>query len=48
MPTCRYGQDKLKAPEGFLAGLVDVVVTKMGPTFPELVSARDTIHSSIR
>ncbi|KAK9862647.1 hypothetical protein WJX84_012264 [Apatococcus fuscideae] len=43
----RYGQDKLKAPEGFLASLVDVVVTKMGSIFPELVSARNTIHGSI-
>ena len=48
MLGCRYGQDKLKAPEGFLATLIDVVVTKMGPTFPELVAARNTIHASIR
>ncbi|KAK9864654.1 hypothetical protein WJX84_012314, partial [Apatococcus fuscideae] len=43
----RYGKEVLGAPEGFLANLVDVVVTKMGPTFPELVAARNTIHSSI-
>ena len=44
----RYGRETLGAQEGFFAQLVDVVVRNFGSFFPELVAARDTIHSVIR
>ena len=37
-----------RAQEGFLAQLVDVVVENFGDTYPELKTARDTIHSTIK
>ena len=40
----RYGRETLGAKEGFLAGLVDVVVAHFGEFFPELVRHRDTIY----
>ncbi|KAK9796680.1 hypothetical protein WJX73_008232 [Symbiochloris irregularis] len=43
----RYGREKLKAPNGFFAGLVDSVVGSMGGFYPELVRARDHIHAII-
>ena len=44
----RYGREKLKAPNGFFAGLVDSVVGSMGGFYPELVRARDHIHAVIQ
>jgi alanyl-tRNA synthetase len=44
----RYGRETLGAQEGFFAQLVDVVVRNFGSFFPELITARDTIHSVIR
>lgn len=43
----RYGREVLGGQEGFFAKLVDVVVKTFGETYPELVSARDKIHSII-
>ena len=44
----RYGQEVLKAPEGFFATLVDTVVDKFGHFYPELVKSRAIIHETIR
>lgn len=44
----RYGREKLQAPDGFFAGLVDAVVGCMGGFYPELVKARDLIYDVIR
>ncbi|KAL6760811.1 tRNA synthetases class II (A)-domain-containing protein [Haematococcus lacustris] len=43
----RYGRDVLGAKEGFFAQLVDVVVRNFSGFFPELLAARDVIHSVI-
>jgi len=43
----RYGREVLGGKEGFFASLVDTVVEVMGPVFPEVVRAQDTIKSVI-
>lgn len=43
----RYGRQKLGAPKGFFAMLVQPLVEKMGPSYPELVRAQSTIQDVI-
>jgi alanyl-tRNA synthetase len=44
----RYGRQTLNGPEGFFSNLVDVVVEKMGPAYPELIEKKDLIREVIR
>jgi len=44
----RYGQQILKAPPGFFATLVPVVVQTFGDTYPELVKNQDNILEVVR
>ncbi len=44
----RYGQEVLKAREGFFVQLVDSVVSNFGHFYPELVAKRDHIVDVIR
>lgn len=39
----RYAHEKLKAPAGFFAGLVDIVVERFGEAFPELLQSPSTV-----
>lgn len=39
----RYAHEKLKAPAGFFASLVDVVVARFGEAFPELLKSPETV-----
>ena len=44
----RYGQQVLKAPSGFFASLIPVVVETFGPSYPELIAAQDRIIEIIQ
>jgi alanyl-tRNA synthetase len=44
----RYGQQILNCPPGFFALLVPIVIDTFGKTYPELVSAKDTIIEIIQ
>jgi alanyl-tRNA synthetase len=41
----RYGREKLGAPEGFFARLVDVVAREYGAAFPEVEAAKETVRA---
>uniref|UniRef100_W5MLK9 Alanyl-transfer RNA synthetases family profile domain-containing protein n=1 Tax=Lepisosteus oculatus TaxID=7918 RepID=W5MLK9_LEPOC len=43
----RYSHEKLGAPRGFFASLVDVVVTSLGDAFPELKKDPDAVKDII-
>lgn len=44
----RAGKSFLNAPDGFFQQLVDVVVEKLGPIFPELVANKEHVVAVIK